>query len=171
MTLRVIGAGNRARGDDAAGPEVARRLAARDTRDLHAIECDGGLGRMFEAITGARSVLIVDAMASGAAPGTVGRFDAADGPLPVAFAANSTHGFGVGEAVELARVLGRLPGHVEVIGIEGACWDHGAPLSPPVEAAITSVVGELLARYGATPSASSPSRASSFPASSRSSAR
>jgi len=143
VTTRVIGVGNRDRGDDAAGPEVARRLAHRASGDLSAIECDGGLGPTFDAITGAGPVLVVDAMSSGAAPGTVRHFDAAAGPLPVAFAARSTHGFGVAEAVELARVLGRLPERVEVIGIEGACWDAGAPLSPPVEAAITRVVDEL----------------------------
>ncbi|MFI5372206.1 MAG: hydrogenase maturation protease, partial [Candidatus Eisenbacteria bacterium] len=143
VTTRVIGVGNRERGDDAAGPEVVRRLADRGPRGLHTIECDGGLGPTFDAITGAGSVLVVDAMSSGATPGTVRRFDAGEGPLPVAFAARSTHGFGVGEAVELARVLGRLPDRIEVIGIEGACWDPGAPLSPPVEAAIARLVDEL----------------------------
>jgi len=143
-TRCVIGVGNRERGDDAAGPEVVRRLARRAPAGVHVLECDGRLGALFEAITRGGWVFVVDAMSSGAPPGSVKRFDAVAAPLPVAFATSSTHGFGVGEAVELARALGRLPAQLEVIGIEGTSYEFGAPMTPEVDEAVERVVAELL---------------------------
>lgn len=49
------------------------------------------------------------------------------------------HGLGLGEAVELARVLGRLPGRLAVYAVEGADSALGTGMSPVVEA----VVGPL----------------------------
>ncbi len=56
---------------------------------------------------------------------------------------SSTHAFGVGDAVELARALGRLPARVVVYGVEGADFTAGAPLSAAVESAVEHVVDEL----------------------------
>ncbi len=147
----VIGVGNRDRGDDGAGPEVARRLAARALPDTHVMELDGRLGALFDAITCGRRVVVVDAMSSGAPPGTVRRFDAIAAPLPAVFGSISTHGFGVAEAIELARTLGRLPDSLEVIGIEGARWEFGAGMTAEVERAVADVVHVL--RCGAPRSA------------------
>ncbi len=147
----VIGVGNRDRGDDGAGPEVARRLAARRLPDTHVMELDGRPGALFDAIASGRRVIVVDAMSSGAPPGTVTRFDAIAAPLPAVFGTLSTHGFGVAEAVELARTLGRMPESLEVIGIEGASWEFGVAMTPAVERAVARVAREL--RRGADPSA------------------
>lgn len=144
----VIGVGNRDRGDDAAGPEVARRLAAHPRPDTHVMECDGRLGALFDAITCGRRVIVVDAMSSGAPPGSIRRFDALAAPLPAIFGTLSTHGFGVAEAVELARTLGRLPDSLEVIGIEGASWELGAAMTPEVERAVAKVIRELASERG-----------------------
>ena len=89
-------------------------------------------------------VVIVDAMSSGAMPGTVERFDATDGPMPSRRLGASTHTFSVAEAVELGRALGRLPERVVVIGIEGKCFDPGAGLSPEVERGLDQVVDRVL---------------------------
>ena len=48
----------------------------------------------------------------------------------------STHAVGVGETIELARAVGRLPPTVLVHGVQGACFDTGSPISAPVRAAI-----------------------------------
>jgi hydrogenase maturation protease len=47
------------------------------------------------------------------------------------------------EAVQLARALGRLPGRLLVIGIEGKRFDSGAGLSPEVERAAERLADEL----------------------------
>ena len=61
-------------------------------------------------------------------------------PLPAVFSRSSTHSFGVAEAVELARALGRLPARVVVFGIEGRDFTPGEGLSPDVDAAVDEVV-------------------------------
>lgn len=137
MVTVVIGVGNRDRADDGAGVAVAERvtgpvahvlpIGSFDFHDLWSPEDD---------------VIIVDAMRSGAPPGTIRRFDVSATPLPSEHFA-STHSFGPAGAVELARALGRLPASIEVVGIEAGSFGFGASLSPPVVEAIDSLVEEL----------------------------
>jgi hydrogenase maturation protease len=51
----------------------------------------------------------------------------------------------VAEAVELSRVLGRLPGSLIVFGIEGEDYSLGAELSPAVHLVVPLVVEAILA--------------------------
>lgn len=131
--MRVIGVGNRWRSDDAAGLLVVDRLRAR-LDDV--VECEGEPVAMIVAWQGAESVVLVDAVSSGAPPGTLHRLDASEEKLPGEWFAASTHHLGVHDAVELARALGKLPRRVIVIGIEGARFGAGERLSPEVEAAV-----------------------------------
>ncbi len=142
--LRVIGVGNDLRGDDAIGPEAVRRLRARAVPGIEATVCAADPAALIEAWAGAARAVVVDAMAGGGRPGAVVRFDAAAAPLPVASFRGSTHGLGVAEAVELARALGRLPGSLTVIGVEGARWEPGAPLGPEADEAVDRVVDDLV---------------------------
>ena len=134
--MKVIGLGNEWRGDDGAGPEVARRLGGQ--------VLSGEPVGLVEALEGEDEVVLVDALSSGAAPGTVHVFEAGAEPLPARlFGSSSTHALGLAEAVELARSLGRLPRRVLVYGIEGAAFDYGTGLSPEVESAVGRVVEEV----------------------------
>ena len=146
MTLVVVGVGNAWRGDDAAGLEVARLVAAAAPRGVRVVRAEGDQAALADLWAGARAAVVVDAARSGAPPGTVQRFDARAGRLPVRLTRSSSHAFGVAEAVELARALGRLPAALEVVAIEGACFDHGAGLSPAVAAAVEAVAAQLSAR-------------------------
>ena len=87
-------------------------------------------------------VVIVDAMKSGAPPGTVTRIDAITQRLPKG-AFSSTHAFGPAAVVELARTMQRLPRSLIVYGIEASQVDHGAAMSPEVAAAVSDVAKEL----------------------------
>jgi hydrogenase maturation protease len=104
---------------------------------------DGDGARLIDAWEGAADVVVIDAVSSGAAPGTIHRLDVAEGPLPRRFFHNSTHLFGVAEAVETARALGRLPARLVIYGIDGRNFDFGEGLSPEVEAAATEVTRRL----------------------------
>ena len=127
--MKVIGVGNEWRSDDGAGLEVARRLGGQ--------QLQGEPIGLVEALDGTDELAIVDAVFSGAPPGTVHEFEAGAEPLPVAiFGASSTHALGLAEAIEIARSLGRLPARVRVLGIEGARFDYGRGLSPEVEEAV-----------------------------------
>ncbi|MFP5364517.1 MAG: hydrogenase maturation protease, partial [Thermoleophilia bacterium] len=106
MTALVLGIGNDWRGDDAAGLEVARRLRAAGVRAAGSAGDPSGL---LDAWDGEREVILVDAVRSGAAPGTLHRLDARARPLPARLFRGSTHHLSVADAVELGRALGRLP--------------------------------------------------------------
>ena len=136
----IIGVGNPQRGDDGVGLAAARFVRA-DLPAADVRECSGDAADLIELWTTTRAprVYIIDAMVSGAAPGTVTRFDAHRHPMPVELTSTSTHKFGVAQAVELARVLDCLPSEIIVYGIEGSRFDYEETLSPKVEAAAREV--------------------------------
>lgn len=143
MTAVVIGVGNRDRGDDAAGPEVARRLSAIGLAGVEIIELSGEATALLARLEGAGAAILIDACRSGAAPGAAHRFDVAEAPLPSGAFGLSSHGFGLSEAIELARTLGTLPPRCIVYAIEGERFDIGAPISQSVLAAIDEVVERI----------------------------
>lgn len=145
----VLGIGNRFRSDDGVGPAVADRLRA---LGIPAEERSGEGAELIDAWQGHDTVIVVDACRSDAAPGTVLRIDAAVEPLPAGLFHYSSHLFGLAEAVETARALGRLPRRLIVFGIEGAAFGFGDSLSPAVEIA----AGEVVRRVAAEVRASDP---------------
>ena len=142
MRAVVIGVGNSYRRDDGVGPAVADRLRGRP--DVEVATCEQEPSRLLDAWAGADLALVVDAVAAGAEPGTVHRFDASERAVPSSVFRGSTHAFGVGEVIELARALGRLPGRVIVYGVEGAEFAAGDGLSPAVAAAVEPLAAELI---------------------------
>ncbi|MCB1505301.1 MAG: hydrogenase maturation protease [Hyphomicrobiaceae bacterium] len=150
----VIGIGNPLAGDDAAGRLVARQLAAR-TVEFDVAEADGEATRLMSLLGGRKRVVIVDACRSGAPVGTVLKFEAHERPLPVDLSTLSSHGVGLAEAIEFARMLGGLPQHCTVYAIEGACFDLGQMVSQPVLASVDSLAALLREEFvvGLTPDA------------------
>lgn len=140
----VIGVGNAYRGDDAVGLAVAERVRGAVPDDVVVLECEQEPTRLVDAWEGADVAVVVDACAGADAPGTVHRYDAGEGPLPARVFRSSTHAFGVGDAVELSRALGRLPARLVVFGVEGSSFAAGAGLSPPVESALEGVVDAIV---------------------------
>jgi hydrogenase maturation protease len=140
----VIGVGNGYRGDDGVGLAVAARLRTRVPAGVDVIPCEQEPSRLIDAWQGAATALIVDAVESGAEPGTVHRFDASTTPIPAQALRSSTHAFGVGEAIELARALGKLPGRVVVYGVEGGEFGAFQGLTAPVEAAVERTANAVL---------------------------
>lgn len=140
----VLGVGNDFRGDDAAGRLAARAIKAAGAEPAEVREAGGESTGLMSAWTGCEAVILIDAMQSGSPPGTILRFDAHAGPLPASFSSQSTHAFGVAEAVELARALGQLPPTVVVYGIEGESYGMGEPVSGEVLRAIDQVRGKVL---------------------------
>lgn len=140
---RVLGVGNRLRRDDGVGPWVAGELARRVGGGVDVRQLAGDGFSLLDAFGGAHAVLLVDAVQSGAPPGTVHRLDAAAGPLPLDALRCSTHALGVVEAVELARALGDLPARLHVYGIEGEDFGPGEGLSAAVAEAADALVEEL----------------------------
>jgi hydrogenase maturation protease len=145
MGTVVIGIGNPDRGDDAIGRVVAARLRGRVPASVAVMETDGEATGLMARFGTAANAILVDASLSGAPPGTIRRFDAVRQTLPSGKLGLSTHGFGLAEAIELARALGCLPKTCVVYAVEGDSFEPGEPLSPEVEAAADDVVERVLA--------------------------
>ena len=158
----VLGVGNPWRGDDGVGAAVARAVAERLDRldgpggtcsaGVEVVEVDGEPARLVEAWAGRPLAVVVDAVVSGAEPGTVHRVvvvgeGASGGDLGTAPATGGSHALGAGEAVRLGRALDRLPRRLVVLGVEGSAFDHTADvaLQPAVAAAVATVVDAVLA--------------------------
>jgi hydrogenase maturation protease len=146
--LALIGVGNRFRRDDAAGLEVAERLRTTHPPGIRILEEEGEPGSLIRAFELMQEVLIIDAVSTGGRPGDLYRFDATHRPLPAETFRTSTHALGIGDAVELARELGRLPRRLAVYGIEGESFEAGDGLSPAVEATVDALVAELHHEFG-----------------------
>lgn len=134
--VAIVGIGNHSRGDDAAGLEVALRLGDLDGDSVAVRTHRGEALGLIELIEHAGAALLIDAVRSGAPPGTLHEHDVSAEPLPVGLSRGSTHAFGVADSIELARRLGRLPATVIVFGLEGRRWELGAPMSEPVARSI-----------------------------------
>jgi hydrogenase maturation protease len=141
----VIGVGNQDRGDDGAGAEVLARLEGRVPGGVRLVRLSGAdPAQIIESWAGAERVFLVDAMVSGAPAGTLRRFDAAAGPLPAEVSLASTHALGAGCAIELARVLGRLPEALTVYAIEGTTFTVGAPIGASVVAGAAEAAARII---------------------------
>jgi hydrogenase maturation protease len=139
----VIGIGQSLRGDDAAGLAAVRLWqenylvdAQSSTNRVELVE-NPGLG-LLTLLEDAVSAILVDAVQSGAEPGTLHCLCEAD---IGAFldGTGSAHGWGVAETLSLGRKIypENLPTQLVLIGIEAENTDLGESLSPKVEATLT----------------------------------
>lgn len=138
--MLIIGCGNRQRGDDGAGILVAERLRE---CGIEAVARTGEVTDLIEAWKGADDVIVVDAVVTGALVGTVQAWDGRQ-PLASLSTTTSTHGLGLAEAIELARVLNRLPARLRVYGVEGRRFEPGTEISPEVHRAVEEVVRRII---------------------------
>jgi len=152
--MLVIGLGNPLRGDDGVGIWIAEQIAAADWPDVMVLAIESGEPtQLIEAWAGAKRVYVVDALVAPLPPGRVLRFDLLRNPVPAHLATFSTHGLGLSEAVQLARILGALPSKLTLYGIVGQQFAYGVSLTPEVATAAQYVVARLrrLLRHAATP--------------------
>jgi hydrogenase maturation protease len=140
----VVGVGNPDRGDDAIGPHVAARVAALGVPGVDVVERREPLD-LVEDLLERDHVVIVDASAPAGRPGLLQVHAVGEAALsPGVDAAGGTHGFGVTEAVELARALGRLPPRLVLIGVEAGALQAGQPLSAAVSSRVDDAVRATL---------------------------
>lgn len=135
---RAIGLGNVFRGDDAAGLEIARRLQTECGR-TDVIVHEGDMTDLLDLMDGCDDVVIFDAVTSGAPAGTIHLIDATSDPLPTTMRF-STHALGLQDTLQLARITGRLPAKVEIVGIEAGDCGFGLELTPEVAQAIDRLI-------------------------------
>jgi hydrogenase maturation protease len=139
MNTRVIGCGNLHRMDDAAGVLVAQRL-----REL-GIAADIQPGSAFELVESwykDEDVILVDAVLTGSPIGTVHVWSGKALKVP-SNPQVSSHGFGVAEAINLARILQLLPKTLTVYGIEGKTFGIGETVSAEVLKSVENVAQKI----------------------------
>ena len=149
----VIGIGNDFRGDDGVGPAVVARLDGLVPPDVEVLASDGEPANLLEAWDCASLAIIVDTVQAGSAPaGTLYRMViGSPGAAPDTEVMlegpgmSGSHQLGVGSAIALAQVLGRLPARLIVHGVQGGDFTLGARLSKPVASAIDDLVAAVIA--------------------------
>ncbi len=146
--LRVIGIGS-PYGADRIGWLAIERLrtseaAARWGARVQFHTADRPGAGLLAQWRGAAQVILIDAMLTGAAPGTVRRFAAQE--LAQAQALLSSHGFGVRAALALAAALGERPVCLAVYGVEIEPGDGsaGEEALPALLAAVSTEIEEQL---------------------------
>jgi hydrogenase maturation protease len=136
----VIGIGNPERGDDGAGREVARRLAARGDCAFETYECGGEATSLMDTWAGAAEVVLVDACRGAGPLGSVHSFGPDDALRLARLRHASTHSLGVAAAIGLARALGSLPKRLVIHAIEAGATGEGGGLTPEVDRGVQEVV-------------------------------
>ncbi|MCR4321832.1 MAG: hydrogenase maturation protease [Candidatus Brocadiaceae bacterium] len=139
-SILIIGIGNQYRGDDGVGLRIAQDIKKKSPDHVNVIEQSGDGISLMDSWKDSDAVILIDAVHSGAQPGTIHRFDVHTQTIPTKFFHYSTHAFGVAEAIELARALKQLPQNLIVYGIEGKCFEAGIGLSLEVEKAVEEVM-------------------------------
>jgi hydrogenase maturation protease len=143
----VIGLGNPLMGDDGAGVAVIERL--RDDWDLpEEVELiDGGTWGMnlLPLVESARRLILVDAIRSGMAPGTLTVLERRE--LPRYFSLKlSPHQIDLREVLALAELRGALPDELVAVGIEPERVEMEMSLSPRVSAGLAKMVDLVVER-------------------------
>ena len=141
--IRIIGIGNDYRSDDAAGLLVARTIRDLHLPDVDVLEVSAGADGLLEAMHGAETAILIDAVSSGSVPGTTFCVDARNEDIRREIFCTSTHAVGIRETVQLSKVLGLLPQQCWIYGIEGKDFHQGTALSKNVKRAIDVLAEEI----------------------------
>lgn len=146
--IRIFGIGSPF-GDDQAGWQVItklqqhKKITALLPSDLLHFECCDRPGlHLLDLIQNAATVILVDAVKTGAPIGTLHQLR--NEAIEQIYSAMSTHSIGIGFALKLGRELNILPKNIILYGIEIGEIQLEKNLSPPVEEAITQLVDNLI---------------------------
>ena len=148
MRMLIIGLGNPLVTDDSVGLRVAAELRTRlaGRLDVEVAEDYWGGLRLMEQMVGYDRVIVIDAICSGAPPGTIHHL--APGDMPTQRSASS-HDMTLPTALEFGRRAGlNLPKDdaILLVGIEAFdILNFGETCTPAVAAAAPRAVAEVLA--------------------------
>ena len=145
MRTLVIGVGNLYRRDDGAGIHVVNQLKKK-APSLDAIDVALGSVEILDAMIGYERVIIVDAMVTGAEPGSYFHVDIAAGDEPPVI--SYSHGIDLITTLKLGKLLysDQMPKELMIIGIEVEdTLTMSEECTPRVREAVESVVDEIIA--------------------------
>ena len=144
----IIGMGNPQLSDDGVGLAVALAVAERlqSCMSLAVTELNTGGLRLMEAMAGFKRAVVVDAMLSGAPPGTVQQFDSKD--FVTTKNTFSSHDTDFATAYDLGVMAGvSLPEQFSFWGVEAREFDlFGERFTAEVAAAVPVAVERIVAQ-------------------------
>jgi len=160
-SILVAGVGNIFLSDDGFGVEVVRHLCTRDIDVPPSVTiCDYGIRGVhlvYELLNGYDTLILVDAMATGEAPGTVSAFEVDTAPVALSQEISregalyvpqiDSHTMNPDAVLSMLASLGGTLGQVIVVGCEPLSTEENIGLSAPVAAAVdraAEIVIELI---------------------------
>lgn len=150
MPARIIGIGQPMAGDDGVGVAIARRVREICERtDVEIIELSEPSALVPLLIDGANPVVLIDALVGGGEPGDVLHFAPKAGWRSARLL--SSHGVGVRDAIELAKILepAAASHNIDIVAVTIVRPDHYCEsLSPAVAAAIDKAAALALRLAG-----------------------
>jgi hydrogenase maturation protease len=141
----VLGVGNLLMADEGVGPHAIAALARDYEIAPEAALIDGGCSAMelLDDMAGADLLLIIDAVASGSAPGSVVKLEGGD--VPRFFTTKlSPHQVGLCDVLATLAIMDEAPKETIIIGVEPAKLRLDMELSPEVSAALPRVLHEVV---------------------------
>jgi hydrogenase maturation protease len=145
FNVLVLGLGNVLLGDDGVGPLALARLE-RDYRVPPPVRlAEGGtLGlALLDEIAGARHLILVDAVATEEQPGTLVRLDG-EAVMDAVRDRLSVHQVGVADLLDAARLIGRYPDSVVLLGIVPGRIGLSVTRTHAVDAALPALVAAVV---------------------------
>lgn len=152
--VAVLGIGNTLLTDDGIGVHAVRWLEERGYGERHGIRLiDAGTLSFTLAveIENVSHLIVIDALRKRSPPGRVHVLRGSEIDHHLAHAASSVHEVGLGDLLHIARLSGRMPAEIALIGIEPAEIGWGDCPGPAALAALPAVgrnVEALLADWG-----------------------
>jgi hydrogenase maturation protease len=142
----VLGVGNLIMGDEGVGVRCVQRLEAERALAPEVTTIDGGTSthELLGELENVDLLVIVDAVATGGAPGSLVRLEG--DRIPAAFSNKlSPHQHGINDLLATLALLGRSPKRVVLHGVTPARIELGMELSPEVEAALPELAASVVA--------------------------
>jgi hydrogenase maturation protease len=144
--IALLGLGNLMRTDDAVGMLTLQTLAASNLLPPGVRVIEGGtLGLdLLDSLRGISHLLVLDAVDTGATPGTLKRFEGREvDDLPVS---KSVHLLGFSDLMGALRLIDAAPTKVVLLGVQPASTDWGTVLTQEIDIAVQTLMRSTVAQ-------------------------
>ncbi|MBW1715786.1 MAG: HyaD/HybD family hydrogenase maturation endopeptidase [Deltaproteobacteria bacterium] len=136
----VLGVGNLLLSDEGVGVHIANRLMEIPLpSEVEVIEGGTDGFSLMDVVMNADRLIVIDAVKSGAHPGSIYRFDIEDCSPYLDFYKTSVHQINILEVISLSKLIGHTP-KTTVIGVEPKSLEIGMELSPEIQAKIPKII-------------------------------
>ena len=135
----IIGLGDQHHGDDALSFLITSKIKERLPKKLKVVNGTGSCSSLVRLLKQADSAVVIDAVHTGAKPGTIFRLDAAHDPIPTDLFGSCKHDKGIHKALETLHACHKSPSHLVIYGIEAKKPEPGDHLSRTAKKAAEEV--------------------------------